>query len=99
MVISAGVNIYPVEIEHCLTGLPGVRDAAAFGIPDPDLGERLVLHVDTDPDGGPSTEEVSEFLRERLAGYKVPQLVVIDHELPREESGKLFKRRIRETYR
>jgi long-chain acyl-CoA synthetase len=98
MVISGGVNIYPVEIEACLLELPGVRDVAVFGIPDESFGEALAAHVDADPRAGLTEEAVQAHVRERLAGYKVPRLVVFDDDLPREESGKIFKRRIRERY-
>ncbi|HEY2205146.1 MAG TPA: AMP-binding protein [Pseudonocardia sp.] len=98
MVISGGVNVYPAEIESFLITVPGVRDVAVFGIPDPDLGEALAAHVDTDPDSGLTEDDIRERVRANLAGYKVPRVVVLDRELPREESGKLFKRRIRERY-
>lgn len=98
MVISGGVNIYPAEIEQCLITLPGVRDVAVFGVPDPEFGEALAAHVDTDPASGLTEHDIREHVRRSLAGYKVPKVVVIDRELPREESGKLFKRRIRAAY-
>jgi long-chain acyl-CoA synthetase len=98
MVISGGVNIYPAEIEQCLIGLPGVRDAAVFGIPDADYGEALAAHVDTDPASGLTEDDLRAHVRANLANYKVPRVVVLDRELPREDSGKLFKRRIRARY-
>jgi long-chain acyl-CoA synthetase len=98
MVISGGVNIYPAEIEACLLELDGVRDVAVFGIPDESYGEALAAHVDPEPSAGLTETAVREHLRARLAGYKVPRVVVFDTELPREESGKIFKRRIRERY-
>ncbi len=98
MVISGGVNIYPAEIEACLLELDGVRDVAVFGIPDDSFGEALAAHVDAEPSAGLSETAVREHVRSRLAGYKVPRVVVFDADLPREESGKIFKRRIRERY-
>jgi long-chain acyl-CoA synthetase len=98
MVISAGVNIYPAEIEACLLELHGVRDVAVFGIPDDSYGEALAAHVDPDPSAGLTETAVRDHVRARLAGYKVPRVVVFDTELPREESGKIYKRRIRERY-
>jgi long-chain acyl-CoA synthetase len=94
MVISGGVNIYPAEIEHALLEIPGVRDAAVFGIPDAEYGESLVAHVDADL----PPAQIEELLRGAIAGYKVPRRIVIDRELPREDTGKLFKRRLRERY-
>jgi long-chain acyl-CoA synthetase len=98
MVISGGVNIYPAEIENVLYSLDGVRDVAVFGIPDDEYGEALAAHVEADPSAGLTENAVREFVRIRLAGYKVPKVVVFDDDLPREESGKLFKRKIRDTY-
>jgi long-chain acyl-CoA synthetase len=98
MVISGGVNIYPIEIEACLLELPGVRDVAVFGIADDSYGEALAAHVDADPDAGLNEDDIRDHLRHRLAGYKVPRVVVFDDDLPREESGKIFKRRIRDRY-
>jgi long-chain acyl-CoA synthetase len=98
MVISGGVNIYPAEIENCLSNLPGVRDVAVFGIPDEEYGEVLAAHVDADPAAGLTEEDVRARVRTHLAGYKVPKVVVFDSDLPREDTGKLFKRRLRERY-
>jgi long-chain acyl-CoA synthetase len=98
MVISGGVNIYPAETEAALSELPGVRDCAVFGIPDEEYGETLAVHIETDPAAGLTEGDVRTFLRSRLAGFKVPKLIVFDDALPREESGKLFKRRIRDSY-
>jgi long-chain acyl-CoA synthetase len=98
MVISGGVNIYPAETEAVLSELPGVRDCAVFGIPDEEYGESLAVHIETDEAAGLTEDDVRTFLRSRLAGFKVPKVIVFDDALPREESGKLFKRRIREGY-
>ncbi len=98
MVISGGANIYPAEIEACLLELEGVRDVAVFGIPDDDFGEALAAHVDADPSAGLTEAAVRDHVETRLAGFKVPKVVVFDDGLPREETGKIFKRRIRQRY-
>jgi len=96
MVISGGVNVYPAEIEAVLLGMPGVQDCAVFGIPDSEYGEALAAAVQVQ---GPVTADaVRGFLRERLAGYKVPRVVEFHAQLPREDSGKIFKRRLREPF-
>ncbi|MBM3488943.1 MAG: AMP-binding protein [Alphaproteobacteria bacterium] len=97
MVISGGVNIYPAEIEACLLGLPGVRDCAVFGIPDEEFGEALCAHVDGDP-ALVTGEVVRGYLGQHLARYKVPKAVVFQSDLPREDSGKIFKRKLRDAY-
>jgi long-chain acyl-CoA synthetase len=98
MVISGGVNIYPAEIEACLLTLSGVRDCAVFGIPDDDFGEALAAHVELHDGSELSAEDVREHVHSRLAGYKTPRVVELVDSLPREDSGKIFKRRLREPY-
>ena len=98
MVIAGGVNIYPAEIEAVLITLPGVADCAVFGIPDAEFGEALAAAVQLAPGARVDAVAVREFLRERLADFKVPRLVVFHDELPREDTGKIFKRRLREPY-
>ena len=98
MVISGGVNIFPAEIEAALAAMPGVRDCAVFGVPDEEFGEALLAVVEPDADAQLQASEVQGWLRERLAGYKVPRRVEFRAGLPREDSGKIFKRRLREPY-
>ena len=98
MVISGGVNIYPAEIEAALVTMPGVADCAVFGIPHPEFGESVAAAVQPQ-DGHALTEEaVRAWLAERIADYKVPRLVAFHERLPREDSGKLFKRKLRAPY-
>jgi long-chain acyl-CoA synthetase len=98
MIISGGVNIYPAEIEACLLGLDGVRDCAVFGIPDDGMGEAVCAYVDPDPSAGLTAGAVREHVAGHLARYKVPRVVEFSDELPREDSGKVFKRLLREPY-
>lgn len=98
MVISGGVNIYPKEIEGVLIGMPGVRDCGVFGIPDDVFGESLCAHIELDPGAKLETSEVGVWLGERLAKYKVPRTIVFTDTLPREDSGKIMKRKLREKY-
>ena len=98
MVISGGVNIYPAEIEACLLLLSGVRDCAVFGVPDEEFGEALAAHVELDGGARLSAQQVREHVRARLASYKTPKVVEFTDALPREDSGKIFKRRLRAPY-
>ncbi len=98
MVISGGVNIYPVEIEHVLQGMPGVADCAVFGIPDDEFGEALAAAVQATPGATLSADEVRNWLRDRISGFKVPKVVALHEQLPREDTGKIFKRRLRDPY-
>ena len=98
MVISGGVNIYPAEIEAVLIDMPGVHDCAVFGIPDEDYGEALCAYVEPLDGAALDTDSVRAYLRERIANYKVPKTVEFQTNLPREDSGKIFKRRLRDPY-
>ena len=98
MVISGGVNIYPAEIEAVLHAVPGVHDCAVFGIPDAEFGEALMAVVE--PQAGVTLDvaEIRARLKDLLADYKVPKHIEIQTNLPREDSGKIFKRRLRDPY-
>jgi long-chain acyl-CoA synthetase len=98
MVISGGVNIYPAEIEAALVLMPGVRDCAVFGIPDAEFGEALCAAVQPEPGATLSAESIRFYLRQKIADFKVPSTVTFHDALPREESGKIFKRRLRAPY-
>ena len=100
-IISGGVNIYPLEIEQVLQAHPAVSDAGVFGVPDDDWGESVKAAVELrdgyTPDDALAVELIS-FVRERLAGYKVPRSIDFEAELPRTASGKLYIRHLRDRY-
>ena len=98
MVISGGVNIYPAEIEAALHAVPGVHDCAVFGIPDEEFGEALMAVVEPQPGVTLDIAAIRAQLKAQLADYKVPKHVEILQNLPREDSGKIFKRRLRDPY-
>jgi len=98
MVISGGVNIYPAEVEACIIGIDGVHDVAVFGIPDQEFGEALAAHIELAPGATLRDEDVRAHVGRHLAKYKIPKVIVFDETLPREDTGKLFKRRLKEPY-
>jgi len=98
MIISGGANIYPAEIEAELLKAPGVADCAVFGIPDDEFGERVHAVVQLAENATPDETGLKDFLRARVASYKVPKAIDFAAELPREDSGKIFKRKLREPY-
>ena len=98
MVISGGVNIYPAEIEAVLHAMPGVKDCAVFGIPDAEFGEKLMAVVEPADGAALGPDDVRAYLRAHLADYKVPRAIEIGRNLPREDSGKIFKRKLRNPY-
>lgn len=98
MVISGGVNIYPAEIEATLATMPQVLDCAVFGIPDAEFGEALACAVQCHPGSTLTQDEVKAFIKSHMASYKVPREVIFKDDLPREETGKIFKRKLREPF-
>lgn len=101
MIISGGVNIYPLEIEQVLAEHPAVSDVAVFGIPDDEWGESVKAAAELVPGHVPGDElarSILAFGRERLAAYKVPRSVDFVAELPRHPSGKIYTRRLRDPY-
>jgi len=96
MFISGGENVYPAEIEQALYAHPAVAMCAVVGVPDPKWGEVGVACVVLKPDMTATEPELIAFLRDRLAGYKVPKAVRFFDALPISAAGKLLKRELRE---
>jgi acyl-CoA synthetase (AMP-forming)/AMP-acid ligase II len=98
MIISGGENIYPAEVENALAFHPAVAECAVIGVPDPTWGEAVKACVVLKPGASATAEEIIRFTRERLAHYKCPKSVDFYESLPRNPSGKLLKRVLREPY-
>jgi long-chain acyl-CoA synthetase len=101
MIISGGVNIYPVEIEQVLQAHPAVADVGVFGIPDDEWGESVKAAIELRSGFVASQEleaEILVFARGRLAGYKIPRSIDFEAALPRHDSGKLYIRVLRDRY-
>jgi long-chain acyl-CoA synthetase len=101
MIISGGVNIYPQETENVLSAHPAVQDVAVIGVPNDDLGEEVkaVIQAADPPAAGPDlARELIAYCRGRLAHFKCPRSVDFVAELPRSDTGKLYKRILRDAY-
>jgi long-chain acyl-CoA synthetase len=101
MIISGGVNIYPQETENILSAHPAVLDVAVLGVPNDDLGEEVkaVVQLADPAAAGPDlAQDLIDFCRARLAHFKCPRSVDFVPELPRSETGKLYKRILRDAY-
>lgn len=94
MIISGGENVFPAEIENLLLAHPGIDDAAVVGVADDDFGQRLAAYVVAAERGGPTAEEITDLVAERLARHKVPRDVVFLPELPRTSTGKVLRRQL-----
>jgi long-chain acyl-CoA synthetase len=97
MVVSGGVNVYPAECERVLAEHPAVAEIAIFGVPDDEMGERVVGLVSL-RDGAPPIEDILAFCRQSVAGYKLPKTLLCVNEIPRSAMGKVDKRAARQVY-
>ncbi|NLR73499.1 AMP-binding protein [Novosphingobium sp. ERN07] len=98
MVISGGVNIYPAEIEAEIARIDEVADSAVFGIPNSEYGEALIAIVELKQGVTLDATQVHTALSQRLAKYKIPSVIEFRSDLPRDASGKLRKRILRDPY-
>ena len=101
MIISGGVNIYPAEVEGVLSAHPAVGDVAVIGVPDPEWGEQVKAIVELTAGLQPTDELAAEliaFCQERMARYKCPRSVDFRDQLARTDTGKIFKRLLRDEY-
>jgi len=98
MIVSGGENVYPAEVENALSSHPAVADVAVIGVPDERWGETVKAIVVLKPGAGATAEALMFYVRERLAHYKCPTSVDFAAALPRNPSGKILKRELREPY-
>ena len=98
MIISGAENIYPAEVEGAIFGHPAVADVAVIGVPDEKWGEAVKAVVVLKPGAEANESDILQFARTRIAGFKVPKSVDFVSALPRNASGKVLKRSLREPY-
>ena len=98
MVITGGQNVYPVEVENVLMTHPAVADVAVIGVPDQKWGEAVKAIVVRKPGAEATAGEIIAFTRDRIAHFKAPASVDFVESLPRNPSGKVLKRELREPY-
>jgi long-chain acyl-CoA synthetase len=98
MIVSGGENVYPAEVENALMAHPAIADVAVIGVPDEKWGEVPMALVVRKPDTTVTEQEIISFARERLAGFKTPKTVGWIDALPRNPSGKILKKILREPY-
>jgi acyl-CoA synthetase (AMP-forming)/AMP-acid ligase II len=98
MIISGGVNIYPAEIESVLDAHPSVLDVAVIGVPSEEWGESVHAIIVPLPNKSLSEDDILAYGRQHLAGYKIPRSVSFSDEIPRNASGKILKKVLREPF-
>ena len=98
MIVSGGENIYPAEVENALAGHPAVQDVAVIGVPDDRWGEAVKAVVALKAGAVVEPAELIAYARERIAGYKLPKSVDFVATIPRNPSGKILRRDLRQPY-
>ncbi len=99
IIIRGGVNIYPAEIENAISALDEVEDVAVFAVPDSgDLGEAVAAHILPRPGSALTADSVRVALSGQLADYKIPTHLRIVDALPRDDSGKIYKRQLQNSH-
>jgi acyl-CoA synthetase (AMP-forming)/AMP-acid ligase II len=98
MIVSGGENIYPAEVENAVFGHPAVADVAVIGVPDEKWGEAVKAMVVLKPGATADAAEIIGWARDRIAGYKLPKSVDFIQALPRNPSGKILRRELREPF-
>ncbi|MHB8917573.1 MAG: AMP-binding enzyme [Desulfocucumaceae bacterium] len=95
LIITAGFNVYPREVEEALAAHPSVLEAAVIGISHPLKGEVVKAYVVPEEGQTPDKNELARFLRDRLANYKIPEEFIFTTDLPRGTGGKILKRMLK----
>jgi acyl-CoA synthetase (AMP-forming)/AMP-acid ligase II len=99
MIISGGENIYPAEVENAIFGHPSVLEVAVIGVPDEKWGEVVKAFVVAKAGASPSHQEIVAWAAERIARYKLPKIVELVPALPRNHTGKVLRRELRDANR
>jgi fatty-acyl-CoA synthase len=98
MIVSGAENVFPSEIEELLITHPAIEEAAVIGVPDAEFGQRLAAYIVLAPGASLSQDAIREFIAANLARYKVPRDITLVSELPRNPTGKVLKRALRERH-
>jgi len=98
MIVSGGYNVYPREVEDTLSAHPAVREVVVVGLPDDKWGEQVAAFVALRVGASAEDAELIAFVRERLAGYKVPKQIHFIDEVPKSPVGKLLRRAVRDPF-
>jgi acyl-CoA synthetase (AMP-forming)/AMP-acid ligase II len=97
MIVSGGANVFPREVEDLLDGHQAVAETAVIGVADQKFGQRLKAFIVTKPNAHLTADEVKDYVKANLAGYKAPRDVEFIAQLPRNATGKILKRELQQT--
>jgi len=99
MIITGGENVFPREIEEVLYAHPKILEASVIGLPDPEWGEKIHAVIALKEGETMTDQEVVDYTREHIAGFKKPKSVAFVERLPRSAAGKVLKRVLRDQYK
>jgi long-chain acyl-CoA synthetase len=98
MIVTGGENVYPAEVENALFGHPSIADAAVIGVPDETWGEAVKAIIVAKPGAARDVADIIAWVRLRVAHYKAPKSVDFIDAIPRNATGKILRRQLREPY-
>src|SRR2546423_1889538 len=98
MIVSGGENVFPREVEDVIAKMKGVGEVAIIGVDDEQFGQRLKAFLAREGSDGPGESDIKQYVKSNLAGYKVPREVEFVKELPRDATGKVLKRELKEMH-
>ena len=99
LIVTGGENVYPSEVEAVLNQHPGVQQVAVIGIPDELYGEKVIAIITTMSEPGVTQDELTDFCRDKIGGYKIPKEIHIVESLPKSAMGKILKTELRSRYK
>jgi fatty-acyl-CoA synthase len=97
MIITGGENVYPLEVETVLVRHPEIEDAAVISVPDKVWGEQVKAVVVLKPEAGLKDKDIKEWLKGKIAPFKIPKQVTFVDSIPRSQTGKMMKRELRKS--
>ncbi len=98
LIKTGGENVYPQEVEAVLNQHPSVAEVTVIGLPDPTWGEAVTAVIVPKADGRVSLEDVKAFCQGKIAGYKIPKAIELVDKIPKNETGKVIKRELRDRF-
>jgi len=98
LIKTGGENVYPQEVENVLNRHPAIAEVTVIGLPDPEWGEAVTAVIVSNDGNALPLEEIKTFCRGNIAGYKIPKIVKMVDKIPKNETGKVIKRELRERF-
>ena len=98
MIVSGGENVYPYELEHCLSTHPEINDVTVISVPDEEFGQRLVAFIVLNPNTEQSETKIQDWLKSKIARYQMPKKIIFIDELPMTSIGKIDRKKLQQLF-